>query len=86
MSDPIHMVEYIKNNVNNLTRDERTELLTNLSATLDDSAIREKKNGTQVLFRDMDIVTLSNIHDFVTRKLASKMQMGTKLRAADPPK
>ena len=73
-ASPVRMAEYIKNNVDNLSHDEHVELINILNNMLDSSVIRDKKNGTQILFRDFNMPTLIVVDNFVRNKLAIKLE------------
>jgi len=67
------MVKFIKRNVNDISIEERKEILQIIiNSSTDDSKIHTKGDGTVVSFKDLDQATVSAIYNFIQLKIANK--------------
>ena len=70
--DLYEMINYIKNNVNNLSNPERLEILQMIINSTPDNKIKSKGNGTEIKFNDLSNSIIINIYNFIFKKIKIK--------------
>lgn len=68
-----YMVMYIKNNSNDLSRDERSDVLRMLmNSSIPNSKIQDKGGGVQVQFRDIPESVVLMVYNYIHTRVTSK--------------
>jgi hypothetical protein len=68
------MIKYIVRSVSELQITERQQILQMILNAVPDSKIQTKGDGTQVKISDIPRSTMLMIHNYISTKIASKMQ------------
>lgn len=68
------MIKYIKYYINDLSLNERQDILQMLvNASIDDSKLQNKGGGTQIKIRDIPRPTIVMVYNYITHKLSAKL-------------
>jgi len=70
--DIIDSIEYIKDNISNMTKEENCKIFEMLINKVPQSKLREKNTGTQVRFRDIPPVMITTIKIFIEKEIEKK--------------
>jgi len=62
-------IDYIIENINNLNKSNRIEVLCIVMETIDHDKIMEKGNGTYIKFKDLDNTLICNIYAYIYNKI-----------------
>ncbi len=69
----INMIIYIKQKIDDVSIDDRKNILRIIKASVDDNKIHSKGNGTQIKFKDLPIEVVQQIYTYIHEKLIMKM-------------
>ncbi len=73
--DVINMIMYIKQKVDDLSINDRRDILRIiLKSGLNDNKIHSKGNGTQIKFRDLSSETVQSIYSYISAKITDKIE------------
>lgn len=72
-NDDNNKAKYITDNINNLSINERQEILQILVNSVDDNKIQTKGDGTQIKLKDIPQQAIVNIYGFMHKKLSDKV-------------
>ena len=68
-------LDFIHENVDDLLKEDREELLRVIrGSTIDQTKIRQKEDGVQIMFDDIPREIISTLYSFVQQKLANYSQ------------
>lgn len=68
------IIEYIKNNIDSLSVNERQDILQMIvNSSIEDSRIQTKGDGTQIKFKDLPVILINNIYNYIQVKMNNKL-------------